>query len=242
MSEIKLENITKAYGKHVILHNFNLTIQHGEFISIIGGSGSGKTTVLKLINGILKPQDGAVYVDHKNIAEINQNELRRNIGYVLQSIGLFPHMNVYSNITYVLKLQKQNKAAIEQRVQELIKIVELDESLLQRYPDELSGGQKQRVGIARALAATPSLLLMDEPFGAVDEITRHSLQDEIIKIHNKLGITIVFVTHDIQEALRLGDKIIIMKDGNIEQYDTAENIMKHPATNFARQLLSYTNL
>lgn len=242
MSTVKLEHISKSYDKEVVLKDFNMEIRDHEFICVIGGSGSGKTTVLKLMNGLLKPDKGNIYIDGKNIAELNQNELRRNIGYVIQNIGLFPHMNIEENISYVLNLEKKKTINRKERVKELMRVIELDESLLTRYPDELSGGQKQRVGIARALAANPSLLLMDEPFGAVDEITRHTLQDELLGIHKKLPITIFFITHDIQEALHLATRIIIMKDGAIEQFDTPHEVMLHPATDFVKLLLSYITL
>ncbi|MEG0470106.1 MAG: ABC transporter ATP-binding protein [Longicatena sp.] len=242
MSRITLESIHKSYGKVSILKDFYLEIKDGEFVSIIGGSGSGKTTVLKLINGILTPEHGCVCIDNMDISKTNQNELRRNIGYVIQNIGLFPHMSIKENITYVLHLKKMKKSIIDERVKELMQVVELEESLLDRFPDELSGGQKQRVGIARALAAKPSLLLMDEPFGAVDEITRRSLQDEIKKIHKQLKITIIFVTHDIREALRLSDRVVVMKDGSIEQFDTPHQLIQHPTTAFCKQLLSFIEL
>ena len=218
-----------------------MDIQDGEFISVIGGSGSGKTTVLKLINGLLIPDQGEIHVQNKDIRKVDQNELRRNIGYVIQSIGLFPHMTIEENIGYVLSLTKQDSSLIQKRVKEMMDIMKLEEQLLNRYPDELSGGQKQRVGIARALASHPKILLMDEPFGAVDEITRHSLQDEILRIYHELHITIFFITHDIREALRLGTRVMIMKDGNIEQFDTPDIVKKQPQTEFVRQLLSYLN-
>lgn len=177
----------------------------------------------------------------KAIRKVDQNELRRNIGYVIQSIGLFPHMTIEENIGYVLSLTKQDSALIQERVKEMMDIMKLEKQLLTRYPDELSGGQKQRVGIARALASHPKILLMDEPFGAVDEITRHSLQDEILRIYHELHITIFFITHDIREVLRLGTRVMIMKDGNIEQFDTPDIVKKQPQTEFVRQLLSYLN-
>lgn len=239
MSQIRLENIDKSYGNQSVLKDFSIEIKDGEMISVIGGSGSGKTTMLKLMNGLLIPDSGHVYIDDVDIQTIDQNELRRNIGYVIQSIGLFPHMTIYQNIAYVLNLQKTDASIIEKRVKELIQLMNLDEELLTRYPDELSGGQKQRIGIARALAASPQILLMDEAFGAVDEITRHILQDEILRIHQKLPITIIFVTHNIQEALRLGERVIVMKDGHIEQFDTSEEIQRNPQTDFVKQLLSY---
>ena len=241
MSSIRMEHIVHSYGEHIVLKDFSMDIQDGEFISVIGGSGSGKTTVLKLINGLLIPDQGEIYVQDKDIRKVDQNELRRNIGYVIQSIGLFPHMTIEENIGYVLSLTKQDSALIQERVKEMMDIMKLEKQLLTRYPDELSGGQKQRVGIARALASHPKILLMDEPFGAVDEITRHSLQDEILRIYHELHITIFFITHDIREALRLGTRVMIMKDGNIEQFDTPDIVKKQPQTEFVRQLLSYLN-
>lgn len=241
MSSIRMEHIFHSYGEHTVLKDFCMHIQDGEFISVIGGSGSGKTTVLKLINGLLIPDQGEIHVQNKDIRKVDQNELRRNIGYVIQSIGLFPHMTIEENIGYVLSLTKQESSLIQKRVKEMMDIMKLEEQLLNRYPDELSGGQKQRVGIARALASHPKILLMDEPFGAVDEITRHSLQDEILRIYHELHITIFFITHDIREALRLGTRVMIMKDGNIEQFDTPDVVKKQPQTEFVRQLLSYLN-
>lgn len=239
MSSVRLEHIHKSYGDQCILQDFNLHMEQGEFVSVIGSSGCGKTTVLKLINGLLQPDHGHVYIDNLDIATQDQNELRRHIGYVIQSIGLFPHMTIEENIGYVLMLEKEDKTTINKRVHELMGIMQLDEELLHRYPDELSGGQKQRVGIARALASAPDILLMDEPFGAVDEITRHSLQDEILRIHKELHITILFITHDIKEALRLGERVIVMKDGCIEQIATPQEVKQNPTTDFVRQLLSY---
>ena len=241
MSSIRMEHIVHSYGEHTVLKDFSMDIHDGEFISVIGGSGSGKTTVLKLINGLLIPDQGEIYVQDKDIRKVDQNELRRNIGYVIQSIGLFPHMTIEENIGYVLSLTKQDSALIQERVKDMMDIMKLEKQLLTRYPDELSGGQKQRVGIARALASHPKILLMDEPFGAVDEITRHSLQDEILRIYHELHITIFFITHDIREALRLGTRVMIMKDGNIEQFDTPDIVKKQPQTEFVRQLLSYLN-
>lgn len=241
MSSIRMEHIFHSYGEYTVLKDFCMDIQDGEFISVIGGSGSGKTTVLKLINGLLIPDQGEIHVQNKDIRKVDQNELRRNIGYVIQSIGLFPHMTIEENIGYVLSLTKQDSSLIQKRVKEMMDIMKLEEQLLNRYPDELSGGQKQRVGIARALASHPKILLMDEPFGAVDEITRHSLQDEILRIYHELHITIFFITHDIREALRLGTRVMIMKDGNIEQFDTPDIVKKQPQTEFVRQLLSYLN-
>jgi osmoprotectant transport system ATP-binding protein len=234
---IEFKGVSKSYGENIILDNFNLQIQKGEFITIIGTSGCGKTTVLKLINGLLLPNKGEVYVDGKNISNLNQINLRRNIGYVIQGIGLFPHMNIAKNISYVLNLTKTNKIEIEERVKRLIKTVGMEEKILKRYPGELSGGQRQRIGIARALAAYPDILLMDEPFGAVDEITRKSLQEEILKIHKEFNMTIVFVTHDIKEALKLGTKVIVMDDGKIIQMGAPDKIKNSPKTQFVRDLI-----
>lgn len=239
MSSIRLEHIDKAYGENQILKDFSVEIYSHEMVSIIGGSGSGKTTMLKLINGLLLPDKGHIYIDDQDIQTIDQNKLRRHIGYVIQNIGLFPHMNIEDNISYVLRLEKEDPDLIQKRIKELMIMMNLDLDLLKRYPDELSGGQKQRIGIARALAAQPKIVLMDEAFGAVDEITRHSLQDELIRIHQHIPFTLVFVTHNIQEALRLGDRVMIMKDGRIEQFDTSEEILKNPQTDFVKQLLSY---
>lgn len=235
---IRFEHVSKNYGEHQVLEDFNLEIKKGEFLTVIGTSGSGKTTVLKLINGLLAPTYGSVYVNGKDITKENQTLLRRNIGYVIQGIGLFPHMTIRKNIAYVPNLlnhkdKEKNKKAVER----LIRVVGLEEEMLDRYPAELSGGQRQRVGIARALAADPNILLMDESFGAVDEITRKMLQNEIIRIHNKLGVTIVFVTHDIKEALKLGTRVLVMNKGKIEQDGTPEEIEKTPATLFVKELI-----
>jgi len=213
---IRFEQVTKAYGDQVILKAFDLKIRKGEFLTVIGSSGSGKTTMLKLINGLSAPTQGKIYIDGKDISQENQTLLRRNIGYVIQGIGLFPHMTVRKNIAYVPSLLNQHdKERTRKAVERLIGVVGLEQEMLDRYPSELSGGQRQRVGIARALAANPDILLMDEPFGAVDEITRKMLQAE----------------------LTLGTRIIVMKDGHIEQDGTPEEICKHPETEFVKQLI-----
>lgn len=236
---IRFEHVTKLYGKREILNNFDLDIQKGEFLTIIGSSGSGKTTVLKLINGLQSPTYGTIYVDGKDISKENQTLLRRNIGYVIQGIGLFPHMTVRKNIAYVPSLlNHRDKERTRKAVEHLIQVMGLEQDMLDRYPSELSGGQRQRVGIARALAANPDILLMDEPFGAVDEITRKMLQNEILRIHHELGVTIVFITHDIKEALKLGTRVIVMNKGNIEQSGTPAEIEQSPATPFVRELIT----
>ena len=222
----------------MILKNINLKIDKGEFVTIIGSSGCGKTTFLKLINGLVKPDFGQVYVNNYDISTIDKIALRRGIGYVIQEIGLFPHMNVRKNISYIPNLiKKDSKEKVENKVKELIKVVGLKEDMLDRYPNELSGGQRQRVGIARALASDAKILLMDEPFGAIDEITRRLLQDEILRIYKQFNMTIIFITHDIKEALKLGTRVIVMDKGEIVQNDTPEEVVRNPKTSFVRNLI-----
>ncbi|MBU3106918.1 ATP-binding cassette domain-containing protein [Clostridium gasigenes] len=235
---IKLEGVSKGYGNNLILNEFNLNINKGEFLTIIGSSGCGKTTVLKLINGLLTPDSGKVHVNGEDISVVNQIQLRRKIGYVIQGVGLFPHMNVRKNISYVPNLtKKDDKNKIAAKALKLIKVVGLSEDMLDRYPSELSGGQRQRVGLARALASTPDILLMDEPFGAVDEITRKLLQEEILRIYKELNVTIVFITHDIKEALKLGTRVLVMDKGQIIQVGAPTEIMENPKTDFVRELI-----
>ena len=236
---IRFDHVTKRYGEHTVLQDFNLTIYQGEFLTMIGRSGCGKTTALRLINGLLMPNEGCVFVSGRNVAETDLIALRRGIGYAIQGVGLFPHMTVAKNIAYVPSLSKAwTKEETDTQVTRLLQVVGLDSSLAARYPRELSGGQQQRVGIARALAGEARILLMDEPFGAVDELTRRSLQKEISRLQKELGITIVFVTHDIKEALRLGSRVLVMEEGRICQLDTPENIKAHPADDFVRELIS----
>lgn len=236
---IRFDHIKKTYGEHVIIPDFSLEVRQGEFLTVIGSSGCGKTTMLKMINGLILPDAGSVYVEGRDIAREDLIALRRRTGYVIQSIGLFPHMTVAENIAYVPSLAKgYDKKKFRKRAGELITLVGLDQDMLDRYPAELSGGQQQRVGIARALAASPDILLMDKPFGAVDEITRSQLQDEIKAIHEREGITIVFITHDIKEALKLGTRVLVMHAGEVMQLDTPDKIQSEPANDFVRQLVS----
>lgn len=201
---IEFKNISKTYGTKVVLEHFNLTVRQNDFVTIIGSSGCGKTTVLKMVNGLIPPTAGDVLVNGENIRQKNMIELRRNIGYAIQGSVLFPHMTVEQNISYVPNLlNKRDKKKTKAAVYKWMQIVGLEDELKERYPAELSGGQQQRVGIARSLAASPDILLMDEPFGAVDEITRAQLQSELRRIYEQTKITILFVTHDISEALRL---------------------------------------
>lgn len=235
---IRLEKVSKSYEDKQILSDFDLAIQMGEFLTVIGSSGCGKTTVLKLINGLIRPDSGRILIHGQDLSEIDLIQLRRNIGYVIQEVGLFPHMTIARNISYVPDLiGKEPKEAIRARTRELIELVGLDPELLTRYPSELSGGQRQRVGLARALAASPDILLMDEPFGAVDEITRKQLQQEIKGIHQKLGVTIFFVTHDIREAMKLGTRVLIMDQGKIMQEGSPSQIRDHPKEGFVQELL-----
>lgn len=236
---LEFKNIKKAYGEKVILEDFNLSIQKGDFVTIIGPSGCGKTTVLKMVNGLIKPTAGQILIDGMDISKEDQNQLRRNIGYAIQGSVLFPHMTIAQNIAYVPNLlNKRDKAKTEEAVAKWMDLIGLDHELLERYPSELSGGQQQRVGIARALAASPEIVLMDEPFGAVDSITRGQLQKELKEIHEKTGITVLFVTHDIGEALKLGTKVLVMDKGEIIQYDTPDQIRNNPASDFVKNLIA----
>lgn len=235
---ISFVNVSKSYGEVEVLNKINLNIKEGSFTVIVGSSGSGKTTVLKMINGLIKPNSGNVFVKGKNLKNVDIIDTRRNIGYVLQGSKLFPHMSVSKNITYVPQLIREyRKSELDTIVNKMLGVVGLDESLKGRYPHELSGGQQQRVGIARALAAQPSILLMDEPFSAVDEITRRMLQEEIHKIYLETGITIIFVTHDITEALKLGTDIIIMSSKGIEQEASPKELIKNPKEGYVQSLL-----
>ena len=235
---VEFRNIKKAYGDNVVIEDLNLKIEQGEFVSIVGSSGCGKTTTLKMVNGLIEPTSGSVFINNEDIKTKNLIELRRGIGYAIQGSVLFPHLNVEQNISYVPNLlNKKDKTKTRDAVSKWMQIVGLDEDIMHRYPNELSGGQQQRVGIARALAASPSILLMDEPFGAVDEITREQLQKEMKRIHNETKITILFVTHDISEALKLGTKVLVMNQGKIEQYDTPKNILNHPANEYVNHLV-----
>lgn len=238
MAIIEFINIEKSYGNEWAIEDFNLKIEKGEFVTIIGSSGSGKTTIIKMVNGLIKPDSGTIIVEDKDICTADLIHLRRNIGYAVQGSVLFPHMTVEQNIAYVPNLlNKKNKQKTVNAISKWMDIVGLDDSLRDRYPGELSGGQQQRVGIARSLAASPYILLMDEPFGSVDEITRKQLQLEMKAIYEKTGITVLFVTHDIAEALQLGTKVLVMNNGSIEQFDTPENLKQHPATKYVEELV-----
>lgn len=235
---IEYRDVTKAYGEKTVLSHFDLRVPKGEFLTIVGSSGCGKTTALKMVNRLIEPTSGDVLVGGRNVRDVDAIELRRSIGYAIQGSVLFPHMTVEENVSYVPHLlNKRDRARTERAVSKWMDIVGLPQDLLDRYPAELSGGQQQRVGIARALAASPDILLMDEPFGAVDEITRGQLQTEIARIHRECGITIMFVTHDIGEALRLGTRVLVLDAGKIQQYGTPQEILARPATEFVERLV-----
>ena len=235
---ITFRNVSKSYGGAEAVRDLSLSIEAGEFITVLGASGGGKTTFLKMINGLVEPTSGEITVLGESLKTANLVQLRRKIGYAIQGSVLFPHLTVEENIAYVPNLwNKSDKERTKKAVAKWMAIVGLARELGERYPAGLSGGQQQRVGIARALAASPELLLMDEPFGAVDALLRRQLQDEIRAIHARGGLTIVFVTHDVEEALRLGTRVLILKEGRIEQFAVPEEIEESPATDFVRQLV-----
>lgn len=235
---IRFEGVTKYYSELKAVDNLDLKIQAGELIVLIGPSGCGKTTTLRMINRLIEPSEGNIYINGKDISEVDLVELRRSIGYVIQQIGLFPHMNIAQNIGLVPYLKKWPEAKRKQRVEELLHLVGMPpREFYNRYPHELSGGQQQRIGVARALAADPEIILMDEPFGALDPITREILQDELIKLQDELQKTIVFVTHDIDEALKLANKIGVMKNGKILQCDTPDQLLRNPANGYVEEFI-----
>ena len=237
---VKFEHISLSYGNQQVIFDLSFEIPDGKFVVLIGPSGCGKTTTLKMINRLIQPNAGHIYIDGEDIAKQDKVTLRRRIGYAIQNVGLFPHMTVEKNIAYVPAisgLKEWKGRQCREKVAALLKQVGLDPALAGRYPRALSGGQRQRVGIARALAAGPELLLMDEPFGAVDEITRGQLQDELLRIHRESGITVLFVTHDIAEALKLGTRTLVMDAGQIQQYDAPSRLLAHPATSFVERLV-----
>lgn len=240
---LEFKNVTKRYGAgRPAVDNLNLKINKGEFVCFIGPSGCGKTTTMKMVNRLHEATEGQIIVNGKDIRKQDPVELRRSIGYVIQLIGLMPHMTVKENIVLVGTLLKWPKSKKDERAKELIKLVNLPESYLDKYPHELSGGQQQRIGVLRALAADPPLILMDEPFGALDPITRDSLQEEFKKLQKDLDKTIVFVTHDMDEALKLADRIVIMKDGKIIQTGTPDEIMRSPANAFVEDFIGKDRL
>ena len=241
---IEMKNISKKVGNKIILDDISLKIDEGSFVVFIGPSGCGKTTTLKLMNKLIEPTSGEIYIDGKPISKEDPIKLRRNIGYVIQSIGLFPHLTIRENIELIPKLKKdQTDEEIEEKTLELMKMVGLNpDEFLDKYPSELSGGQQQRIGLVRAIATDAKIILMDEPFSALDPITRTQLQEWLYSLQEELKKTIVFVTHDMDEALKLADKICIMKDGKVQQYDTVENLLRNPANEFVRNFIGSDRL
>ncbi|MCD1161731.1 betaine/proline/choline family ABC transporter ATP-binding protein [Peribacillus frigoritolerans] len=240
---LKIENVSKIYkGGKKAVKNISLDIKKGEFICFIGPSGCGKTTTMKMINRLIEPSEGNILINGENIMDKDPVELRRQIGYVIQQIGLFPHMTILENITLVPKLLKWNDQKKKERALELLQLVDMGPEYLERYPYELSGGQQQRIGVLRALASNPPLILMDEPFGALDPITRDALQEEFKNLQRTLDKTIVFVTHDMDEAIKLADRIVILKAGEIVQVGTPDEILRNPANEFVEEFIGKDRL
>lgn len=240
-AHIQLADVSKVYpGQSVAaVENFSMEVSPGELIMFVGPSGCGKTTTMKMINRIIEPTSGSILIDGKDVLSLDPNELRRHIGYVIQQVGLFPHMTIAENIAVVPKLLGWSKTKIASRVEELLSVVQLEPGkFADRYPKQLSGGQQQRVGVARALAADPPVMLMDEPFGATDPITREKLQAEFLRLQDTIGKTIIFVTHDFDEAVRLGDRIAVLSDrSRIEQFDTPARILTSPANDYVASFI-----
>lgn len=240
---IVFENVRKQYGNSVVIDDLNLSIPEGQIVVIVGPSGCGKTTTMKMINRLIESTSGTILVNGQDIRGIDAVELRRGIGYVIQQIGLFPHMTIAENIALVPKLRSGKKTIDFAKVDQLLEIVGLEPELYRdRYPAELSGGQQQRIGVARALMSDPPIILMDEPFSALDPITREQLQDELIRLNEDLHKTIIFVTHDMDEALKIADQIIVMQDGKVIQQGKPDQILRHPANDFVREFLGEKRL
>jgi osmoprotectant transport system ATP-binding protein len=237
---IEFHHVSKRFkgASYYAVNDVDLNIGEGEFITILGSSGSGKTTLLKMVNRLYEADEGKIVLFGENIREVDVVKVRRRIGYVIQQVGLMPHMTITENIAIVPKLLKWDKERIAARVRELLELVSLDPDEFQkRYPAQLSGGQQQRVGLARALAVDPKIMLLDEPFGAIDAINRRNLQDELKRIHGGLKKTFLFVTHDISEALKLGTRVIVMNEGRVCQFDTPANIARNPSDDFVASLM-----
>ena len=236
---IELKNVSKIFGDVAAVNSVSFELEKGEIGCIIGTSGCGKTTTLKMINRLIEPTSGEILVDGKMAKSVDPIQWRRNIGYVIQKAGLLPHLTIFENISILSKIMNKDKAFIQERVKELMQVVDLPfEEIADRYPRELSGGQQQRVGIARALMENPPVMLMDEPFGALDPITRNSMHDEFYRLNQKLGKTIIIVTHDMAEAFKLGDKVILMNEGSIVQMGTMDDYTKRPANEFVEAFLA----
>ncbi|MEW6502672.1 MAG: ABC transporter ATP-binding protein [Chloroflexota bacterium] len=240
MAGIQFVNVSKQYpgATAPAVDNITLEIPEGAMVVLLGPSGCGKTTLLKMVNRLHEPTSGIIFLNGVDIQSMPVNQLRRNIGYVIQQVGLFPHLTIAKNIAVVPELLRWERQRIERRIDELLDLVHLPLDFRNRYPAQLSGGQQQRVGLARALAADPQVMLMDEPFGAIDAITRESLQDQLLELQRRLKKTILFVTHDVEEALKLADEIIVLDKGRLIQKDTPCNLLANPANDFVRQLLN----
>jgi len=236
---IRLEDLTKRYPGQLAVDNVSMDIPEGEIVVFVGPSGCGKTTTMKMINRLIEPTSGRIFLEGEDVTDINADQLRRRIGYVIQQIGLFPHQTIAANIGTVPRMLRWDKKRITERVDELLEMVGMDASMHRgRYPKELSGGQRQRIGVARAMAADPAVMLMDEPFGAIDPITRERLQNEFLRLQAEIKKTICFVTHDIDEAIKMGDRVAIFgNDHKIQQFDTPEMILSHPANDFVEDFL-----
>ncbi|MDO4615843.1 MAG: ABC transporter ATP-binding protein [Lachnospiraceae bacterium] len=243
MIAIEYQDIVKKYegSQAYSVDHVSAQIREGEFITILGSSGCGKTTLLKMTNRLIDPTEGKIVLFGENIAQVDPVVVRRRMGYVIQQVGLFPHMTVEENIGIIPKLEGWDKERIHQRVTELLELVELKpDEYRTRYPSQLSGGQQQRIGLARALVTDPKIMLLDEPFGAIDAITRLNLQNELMRIHQGMNKTFLLVTHDINEAFRLGNRVMIMNEGKLLQFDTPANIIRHPADPFVETLIAST--
>ena len=235
---ISFRSVSKAYSSVSAVQDFTLEIPKGKITVLMGLSGSGKTTLLRMINKMVTPTSGQILIDDVDIATLDSVKLRRSIGYVLQEVGLLPHKTVLDNVSLIAAISGQPKTEADQNAREMLELVGIDESFFSRYPNELSGGQQQRVGVARALAIKPKILLMDEPFGAVDPIVREELQDELLRIQQSLALTMVLVTHDRYEALKLADQLVVLSDhAQIEQSGTPEELSSNPANEFVSKLL-----
>jgi len=235
---VELREVTRRYGDTVAVDHLSLTIPAGRICVLIGPSGCGKTTSLRMVNRLIEPTSGEILIDGQNILKEDPTQLRRRIGYVIQQVGLFPHQTIGENVATVPKLLGWPEQRIRARVDELLSLIGFDPARMRdRYPSQLSGGERQRVGVARALAAEPPLMLMDEPFGAVDPIVRERLQNEFLQLHNTLAITVIFVTHDIDEAIKLGDRVAIMRSGKLVQYAPPGELLARPADDFVAQFV-----
>ena len=235
---IELQQVTKRYGEVLAVDGVSLTVREGELLILLGDSGSGKTTTLKTVNRLIEPSSGKILLDGENVGGVAPHVLRRRIGYVFQKVGLFPHLTVAENIGITPSLLGWDRSRIRERVDELLEMVELDPDLMrERSPSELSGGQQQRVGVARALATAPRLMLLDEPFGALDPLTRDRVQQSFLRIRRVTGLTAIFVTHDMVEALILGDRIAVMREGRLVQVGTPNQLLVEPADEYVAQLM-----